>query len=73
MSRSASIVIAYMMKKTNNTFDQVYTHVKGRRPIVEPNDGFKNCLRQYEAVLIRSCGSVPSSLLYSMESSRVMN
>lgn len=29
------------------TFDQAYVHVKQRRPIVEPNPGFVEQLREY--------------------------
>lgn len=39
-SRSASVVIAYLMLKRNMSFEEAYTHVKSIRPAVQPNRGF---------------------------------
>jgi protein-tyrosine phosphatase len=47
ISRSASIVIAYLMKKHAMTYDEAYDYVKSHRDIIEPNDGFKEQLRKY--------------------------
>ena len=47
VSRSASIVIAYLMLKHNITFQQAFTHVQKRRPIINPNPGF---MRQLSAL-----------------------
>jgi protein-tyrosine phosphatase len=40
MSRSATIVLAYVMKEKGLTFDQAYTLVQQARPMIRPNDGF---------------------------------
>ena len=40
ISRSASFVIYYFMKKNNLQFDDAYRYVKMRRPVVKPNYGF---------------------------------
>lgn len=40
ISRSASIVIAYMMKKYQINYEQAFSHVKTRRKIIRPNSNF---------------------------------
>lgn len=40
ISRSASIVIAYMMDKYKLNYDQAFTHVKSKRDIIRPNTNF---------------------------------
>ena len=47
MSRSASLVIFYIMKEKGWNFDASYKFCKDRRPIVEPNDNFQEQLRDY--------------------------
>ena len=47
MSRSASLVIFYIMKENGWDFDVSYRYCKERRPIVEPNDSFQEQLRDY--------------------------
>ena len=51
ISRSASIVIAYLMKKRQMGFQEAYTFVKAKRNRVEPNFGFKDLLRKYETTI----------------------
>jgi hypothetical protein len=51
VSRSASIVIAYLMKKYEVPFDAALKFVRSRRPIVKPNDGFIKQLKHYERTL----------------------
>lgn len=46
ISRSASIVIAYLIKY-GKTYDEAYNIVKQKRPIIEPNEGFKDQLIEY--------------------------
>jgi len=41
-SRSASVIIYYLMKHHKFTFDGALTHVKGKRPIVNINKWFYN-------------------------------
>lgn len=40
ISRSASIVIAYMMNKYKMTYDQAYSQVKLKRACIRPNSNF---------------------------------
>jgi hypothetical protein len=51
ISRSASILIAYMMHRYNMKFEEAFGIVKKSRPIVEPNVGFKAQLKLYETLL----------------------
>ena len=47
VSRSASIIISYIMKKRGYSFEQALQYVKERRPVVNPNMGFVKQLRNY--------------------------
>jgi protein-tyrosine phosphatase len=40
MSRSASFVIAYLMRKYRCGFDKAFSKVKERRKVTNPNAGF---------------------------------
>uniref|UniRef100_A0A8C1PI66 protein-serine/threonine phosphatase n=1 Tax=Cyprinus carpio TaxID=7962 RepID=A0A8C1PI66_CYPCA len=51
VSRSASTVIAYLMKQQGWTLDQALNHVRERRPIVQPNEGFLKQLHTYSGIL----------------------
>ncbi len=51
ISRSSTIVIAYMMNKHNMNFFQAFDHVKSKRYIISPNPTFQNILRCYEDYL----------------------
>ena len=48
-SRSASLVAFYMMKEKGWDYDTCYYYMKERRPIVEPNYGFVEQLKEYYA------------------------
>jgi hypothetical protein len=48
MSRSASVVIAYLMKELGLPMLDALTFVRKRRPIVYPNPGFQRQLFEYE-------------------------
>jgi len=48
VSRSATIVIAYLMKIEQMRYTEAYTIVKGARPIIRPNEGFTKQLLQYD-------------------------
>ena len=50
-SRSASIVIAYLMWKKRKKYDEILKLVKSKRFIVSPNFGFKEQLIAFEKVL----------------------
>ena len=49
ISRSATIVIAYLIKMNKMSFDQAYNFVKKRRKIIFPNPGFVRQLRVFSS------------------------
>ena len=52
ISRSATIVIAYLMqKRLFNGFDSAYEHVKSKRFKINPNRGFIKQLYEFEYIL----------------------
>ena len=51
VSRSASIVIAYIMRTKHMSFKSAFDFVKERRPCICPNDGFHKQLQLYEQQL----------------------
>ena len=51
ISRSPTIVIAYLMKKYNQTYENVLFHVKMKRICIEPNIGFILHLKSYQKKL----------------------
>ncbi len=48
ISRSTSLLLAYLMKKENMDLRSAYLHVKQIRSIVQPNSGFVLQLIEYE-------------------------
>lgn len=48
VSRSASLVIYYLMKTHGIDFDTAYRIVKGRRSIINPNKSFQAQLKRYQ-------------------------
>lgn len=48
VSRSSTIVIAYVMKKHSKSFSDAFQMVKDKRQFVAPNSGFQAQLRLYE-------------------------
>ena len=48
ISRSATIVISYLMKRYNKTLKFAYDHCKKVRPFISPNKGFMIQLQGYE-------------------------
>lgn len=48
ISRSATLIIAYLMKSNKMTYIDAYNYVKERRSIIKPNQGFINFLKEYE-------------------------
>lgn len=51
ISRSPTIVLAYLISRYNMSLDTAYSYVKTRRPQIRPNPGFMDQLRQYETEL----------------------
>ena len=51
MSRSASVVIAYLMKSRSLTLSQAFDFVKSHRQCVRPNEGFWEQLKLYQTSL----------------------
>ena len=51
ISRSASMVIGYIMKYRNMTYMDAFNYVKQRRSLVNPNAGFVKQLKLYESSL----------------------
>lgn len=51
VSRSASLVIAYLMKYHKKTLKEAYEHVKSARSQIRPNSGFFKQLMDYELEL----------------------
>ena len=51
-SRSATIVIAYLMWIKKWTFKEALDYVKKKRPVVFPNDGFRDQLKLFEKLLV---------------------
>lgn len=48
ISRSSSVVIHYIMKKYNKSYQEALSFVKEKRSIVQPNDGFMRQLVKYQ-------------------------
>ncbi|KAL9643250.1 hypothetical protein ABK040_014707 [Willaertia magna] len=51
-SRSASLLISYLMKKNNWSYETALQFVKEKRTIVQPNDGFVKQLLIYEQQIL---------------------
>ncbi|OAD71250.1 hypothetical protein PHYBLDRAFT_93332, partial [Phycomyces blakesleeanus NRRL 1555(-)] len=54
VARSATIIIAYVMKMMNLSMDKAYTHVKSRAPAISPNMHLIYQLQKYERSLSNS-------------------
>ncbi|CAB4434072.1 unnamed protein product [Rhizophagus irregularis] len=55
VSRSATLVLAYLLKQ-GLTYLDAFNHLKKRRPIIEPNPGFCLQLTKYEIELLKAQG-----------------
>ena len=51
MSRSATILMAYLMRFHGMTRNEAYVACKTKRPIVNPNEGFWKQLEAYKIIL----------------------
>ena len=64
ISRSTSLVIAYMMTFHNLTYAQAHRIVKAHRPHINPNIGFVGFLERYDRGLIRNDSAIsPHSIV----------
>ena len=61
VSRSATIVLAYLMQCHGLSLATAFRHVRQRRPIIQPNAGFCSQLRGWEAQQQRGDGHVPNN------------
>ena len=48
VSRSAAVVIAYLIYTHNMTYDAAFDLVRRKRPCIKPNSGFVRCLQDWE-------------------------
>ncbi|KAJ3108941.1 hypothetical protein HDU97_009674 [Phlyctochytrium planicorne] len=55
VSRSATIVVAYVMRKFEVSLDEALQSVKEKRFCVDPNVGFRAQLQDYEVELMGRC------------------
>jgi protein-tyrosine phosphatase len=51
ISRSATVVLGYLMKRNGWTLSKAYGYLKKLRPAVQPNLGFQLVLRDWEREL----------------------
>ena len=52
ISRSSTIVIAYLMKHRKLSLESAYDKVFRSRPIIVPNDGFFRALQRFQTQLL---------------------
>jgi protein-tyrosine phosphatase len=50
ISRSAAIVIAYLIRNHGMTYDAAFSLIKRKRACVKPNSGFVKALQEWESV-----------------------
>ncbi len=53
ISRSASIILAYLMRYRHMSLRAAYFYVKGIRPVISPNPGFIGQLQKLELLLVQ--------------------
>ncbi|CAN0005701.1 unnamed protein product, partial [Phaeothamnion confervicola] len=53
VSRSAAIVVAYLMKARGLSLDDALAYLRRRRPVVNPHEAFLRQLRDFEVALRR--------------------
>jgi len=51
ISRSASLVLAFLMKNFQMSLDEAYNHTVSIRDTIEPNSTFWKQLKRYETIL----------------------
>lgn len=49
ISRSAAVVIAYLIRNHGMSYDAAFAFVKRQRACIKPNTGFVNALKEWES------------------------
>jgi protein-tyrosine phosphatase len=62
VSRSAAIVVAYLMKEHRKSLPEALDFLKSKRKIIHPNGGFLQQLRKY-ALELGLDGTIPQKYL----------
>ena len=62
ISRSPSIVIAYLMYKNKISYEEAYDFVKNKRNVINPNSGFQDQLKKFEKILKENNYIIPDDL-----------
>ena len=62
VSRSASVVIAYLMYKNKMKYDDAFDFVQSKRKEISPNTGFQRQLKQFEKILLINNYVIPEGL-----------
>ena len=62
ISRSPSIVIAYLMYKNKMSYEEAYDFVKNKRNVINPNSGFQDQLKKFEKILKENNYIIPDDL-----------
>ena len=57
ISRSPTVVIAYLMNKYNMSMNEAYDRVRNKRPIIAPNIIFMSQLMDYESKILNNNNS----------------
>lgn len=58
ISRSATVVIAYLMSALKMTLFEGYQYVLERRPVIRPNSSFMKQLKEYEKKLFGGVSTI---------------
>ena len=62
ISRSPSIVIAYLMYKNKMKYTEAFDFVKSKRKVINPNSGFQEQLKHFEKILKDNNYILPDNL-----------
>lgn len=53
VSRSPTIVLAYLMHRYKMTTEDAIAYVKKKRPHIDPNEGFMKQLKEFEGEVLK--------------------
>lgn len=54
VSRSATLIIAYLIKKLKISYEEAFIFVRRKRSVIKPNKGFEEQLRLWEKIAHKS-------------------